>query len=120
MLRKLRVFRLEGTGNKCSESPRLILQIAQPLKMANPVMDCFADADHHRGRGAQAKPMGFTMNHQPFISLAFERTNRLTDFIIQNFTTTSRHGVETGRLQPFDNASKREFRYAGYVQDLWR
>ena len=48
MLRKLRVFRLECPGNKCSESARLILQIAQPLKMANPVMDCFADADLRR------------------------------------------------------------------------
>ena len=66
--------------------------------MANAVMDRLADTDHHRGRGPQSQMVCFAMNHQPFLSSAFQGADGLADFVIENFTAASRHRIQTGRL----------------------
>src|SRR5262249_39354614 len=78
--------------------------------MAYAVMDRLTDTDHHRGGGPQPQMVCFAVNHQPFLSSAFQGTDGLADFVVEDFTTASRHLIQTGRLYADANFRDREVR----------
>jgi hypothetical protein len=87
----------------------LILEIPQSLKMPETMMDRLADADHHGGRRSQSKPVCFAMHHQPFIGLAFEGADVISDLVIQDFPATAGHGIEPRRPETLKHLAHAQF-----------
>ena len=104
---ELGVFRLERPGDERRKSTGFVLKIAQALKVTDPVMNGFTDANHHRGRRAKTKRMGRAMNHQPLIGFAFQWADGFTDFIIQNLAAATRHRIQSRSFQPRENVGDR-------------
>src|SRR5215510_1792465 len=88
--------------------------------MTNAVLDGFSNTNHHRSSSAQAQAMRFAMHHQPFVCLALEWTDIVSDLVVENLAASAGHGIETGRLQSRKDLAHGYFRDAGNIQDFRR
>src|SRR5579864_1723643 len=90
------IGRLEAPRDEGGESPGLFLQIIEALKMINPVLDAFSDAEHHGGRRAHAQLVCSPMHADPVFGQALEASDLVTHFVVQNFSSAARNRVEAG------------------------
>src|SRR5215831_1991849 len=64
--------------------------------------------------------MGFTVHHKPFIGLTFQGADSVADFIVKNLTATTRHRIQAGSLQAYENIRNADPRNASNVQNFGR
>src|SRR5262249_33623017 len=63
---------------------------------------------------------GFTVHHKPFVRFTLERTDGVSDFIVENLTATARHRIEARSLQTCENIRNVDPRHSGNIQDFGR
>src|SRR5207247_6684076 len=97
------ILGLECPGNECGEASSFILEISQALKVPDTMIDALANPDHHCCSGTHPQPVRLAMDHQPFVRLALERTDRIPNFIIEDLTPAAGHGIQTSILKPLEN-----------------
>src|SRR6186997_2224550 len=97
------MFRLKCPGNERRETASLVLERAELFEMIDAMTNGLAHAGHHRAGCAQAQSVRFSMNHQPFLARAFKRADIATNFIVENLTASSGHGIQPSSFQPFES-----------------
>src|SRR5581483_9690178 len=91
-----RVRGLESRGDERGETAGLFLQLIEPLQVVDPVLIFFSDAKHHRRGCAHAKLVRCPMNIEPVIGKALQAGNLVANFIVENFCSAARNGIEPG------------------------
>src|SRR5262249_31057281 len=75
-------------------------------------------AEHHRGRRAEAEPVGHVHDFEPIVAHGFEGRDSLTDAIHENFAATAGNGAETRGFEIADNFLERLAEYFTEMDEL--
>ena len=101
---ELGVLRLIAPGDERGEAAGLVLQIAQPEQVLEPLLHRLDRAVHHRRRRAQAGAMRVAHDVEPLVGRRLVvAVEDLADAIDEDLGAAARNAVETGRDQPVDH-----------------
>ena len=118
---KLGVLRLVAPGDERREPARLVLQIAQPEHVLQPLLERLDRAVHHRRRRPQPGAVGVAHDVEPLVggglAVAVEQLAHAVD---QDLGAAAGNAVEAGGDEALDHVRHRQARQPREVHDLRR
>src|SRR6516225_4715685 len=101
------ILRLETPWDKCSKSAGLFLQIVEPLEMIDAMLVIFSDPKHHGRCRTHADLVRRAVNIDPVFGQALQAGDLVAYFVIQNFRSSARNGIEPGVPQSQNRVANR-------------
>lgn len=91
------------------EAAGFVLQLAQPVEVFDPFLECFNMAEHHRAGALAAEFMPLPVDFEPAIREDFSACDLFTNAVNENFPAPARQTPQTGIHQTLQNGLERQF-----------
>ena len=104
-----RVLGMESQRNERLETARLVLQLAQPAQVIDPVPRLFDVPVQHRRVGPQPELVGFAMNVQPVLRVGLVLADPVADFGMKNLGPAAGHAPKAGADHLLEHPARRLF-----------
>lgn len=118
--RELRLFGLKAPCYERAKRRALVLQVANAVKVLDPVLERLHMPEHHARGAADAELRRRAHAVEPFVGRVLVGCDYLSDSVHQNFSPRTGNGMQTGRFESLERIFQRELRDVGDVNDLGR
>src|SRR5258708_20995376 len=88
------------------------------LQMVDAMFVVFGDAEHHGRGGADAELVRGSMDVDPITGEAFQASDFVANFVVENFGAAARNGVESGIAQADNRVADAERAVLGDSDDF--
>ncbi len=115
---QLRIARLKGPRDECSEPARLILKAPYPIKVLDNVFGFLNSAEHHRCSRPHAEAVYLFHHFQPHLRLNLPWTQDLPHPVGKNLGTPAGNGIKTCLFQDLHGLPDGKVMLIGKVRQL--
>src|ERR1035441_3272468 len=109
---------LETPRDERGDSARPLLQIVNNLQMVDAVLDGFPDAKHHSRGGSNAKLVRGAMHLQPIGGQAFQPSDFVANFVVEDLSAAAGNRIESRVAQPRNRVAHAEVAVLGDRKNL--